>query len=140
VTAESIRKKDGEQRFLDRLRSELRSGAYLPSPSRRKLIPKAGKPGQFRPLGIPTVKDRVVQGAIKILLEPIFEAQFWHVSYGFRPGRSTHAALEYIRRAALPHKRAKDGRRDGMPYTWVIEGDIKGCLDRASYCHPSYEG
>ena len=135
VTAESIRKKDGEQRFLDRLRSELRSGAYLPSPSRRKLIPKAGKPGQFRPLGIPTVKDRVVQGAIKILLEPIFEAQFWHVSYGFRPGRSTHAALEYIRRAALPHKRAKDGRRDGMPYTWVIEGDIKGCFDNINHHH-----
>jgi RNA-directed DNA polymerase len=58
VTAESIRKKDGEQRFLDRLRSELRSGAYLPSPSRRKLIPKAGKPGQFWPLGIPTVSVR----------------------------------------------------------------------------------
>ena len=135
VTAESIRKKDGEQRFLDRLRSELRSGTYLPSPSRRKLIPKAGKPGQFRPLGIPTVKDRVVQGAIKILLEPIFEAQFWHVSYGFRPGRSTHAALEYIRRAALPHKRAKDGRRDGMPYTWVIEGDIKGCFDNINHHH-----
>lgn len=135
TTVESIRKKGGEHRFLDRLGFELRSGAYRPSPSRRKLIPKAGKPGQFRSLGIPTVKDRVVQCAIKILMEPIFEAQFWHVSYGFRPGRSTHAALEYIRRAALPHKRGKDGRRDGMPYTWVIEGDIKGCFDNINHHH-----
>ena len=88
----------GERRFLVGLQAELRSGAYRPSPARRKLIPKAGKPGEFRPLGIPTIKDRVVQGAVKTLLEPIFEAQFWHVSYGFRPGRSTHGALEYIRR------------------------------------------
>jgi len=135
VTADSIRKKGNEQRFLDRLQAELRSGAYRPSPSRRKLIPKAGKPGQFRPLGIPTVKDRVVQAAVKTLLEPIFEAQFWHVSYGFRPGRSTHAALEYIRRAILPHKIGEDGRRKGMPYNWVIEGDIKGCFDNINHHH-----
>ena len=101
VTVGRIRNGIGEQCFLEGLQAELRSGAYRPSPARRKLIPKAGKPGQFRPLGIPTVKDRVVQGAVKTLLEPIFEAQFWHVSYGFRPGRSTHGALEYIRRAAL---------------------------------------
>jgi RNA-directed DNA polymerase len=102
MTVGRIRAKVGEQRFLDGLQAELRSGAYRPSPSRRKLIPKAGKPGQFRPLGIPTVKDRVVQGAIKLFLEPIFEAQFWHVSYGFRPGRSTHGALEHIRMAIHP--------------------------------------
>ena len=99
MTVGRIRVKVGEQRFLEELQAELRSGAYRPSPSRRKLIPKAGKPGQFRPLGIPTVKDRVVQGAIKLLLEPIFEAQFWNVSYGFRPGRSVHGALERIRLA-----------------------------------------
>jgi len=89
MTVGRIRKR-GEDRFLKELQAELRSGAYRPSPARRKLIPKPGKPGQFRPLGIPTVKDRVVQGAIKILLEPIFEAQFWRVSYGFRP-RTKHA-------------------------------------------------
>ena len=123
----------GEHRFLVALQAELRSGAYRPSPARRKLIPKAGKPGEFRPLGIPTIKDRVVQGAVRTLLEPIFEAQFWHVSYGFRPGRSTHGALEYIRRASLPQKRDEDTRRSRMPYPWVIEGDIKGCFDNINH-------
>lgn len=135
MTVGRIRSRIGEQRFLEELQDELRSGAYRPSPSRRKLIPKAGKPGQVRPLGIPTVKDRVVQGAIKTLLEPIFEAQFWHVSYGFRPGRSAHGALENIRLALLPHKRDQDGRRSRLPYTWVIEGDIKGCFDNLNHHH-----
>ena len=61
ITVKHIQQRVGEECFLEGLRTELRSGAYRPSPSRRKLIPKAGKPGQFRPLGIPTVKDRVVQ-------------------------------------------------------------------------------
>jgi group II intron reverse transcriptase/maturase len=135
MTVGRIRAKQGEQRFLEELQAELRSGAYQSSPSRRVLIPKAGKPGQFRPLGIPTVKDRVVQGALKLLLEPIFEAQFWHVSYGFRPGRNSHGALEYIRRTALPFKRDKDNRRSRLPYPWVIEGDIKSCFDQISHHH-----
>jgi RNA-directed DNA polymerase len=139
ITVKHIQQRIGEQRFLEELRTELRSGAYRPSPSRRKLIPKAGKPGQFRPLGIPTVKDRVVQGAVKALLEPIFEAQFWSVSYGFRPGRSTHGALEHIRMSIQPRKPASDGRWHQLPYSWVIEGDIKGCLDRASYCPRTHE-
>jgi RNA-directed DNA polymerase len=67
MTVGRIQKRIGEQSFLEKLQAELRSGAYRPSPSRRKLIPKSGKPGQFRPLGIPTVKDRVVQGAVKAL-------------------------------------------------------------------------
>src|SRR6478609_8986932 len=135
MTVGRIRAKVGEQRFLEELQAELRSGAYRPSPSRRKLIPKAGKPGQFRPLGIPTVKDRVAQGAIKLLLEPIFEAQFWNVSYGFRPGRSVHGALERIRLAIQPRKRDKDGHRRRLPYRWIIEGDIKGCFDNLSHHH-----
>lgn len=135
VTVARIRTKVGEQRFLDGIQAELRSRAYHPSPSRRVLIPKAGKPGQFRPLGVQTVKDRVVQGAIKLLLEPIFEAQFWNVSYGFRPGRSTHGALEHIRMAILPHKRDRGGHRRQLPYPWVIEGDIKGCYDNINHHH-----
>ena len=135
MTVGRIRAKVGEQRFLEGLQAELRSGAYQPSPSKRILIPKAGKPGQYRPLGIPTIKDRVVQGAVKLLLEPIFEAQFWHVSYGFRPGRSSHGALEYLRRATLPQKRDQDNRRSRLPYRWVIEGDIKSCFDQISHHH-----
>lgn len=133
MTVARIRSRMVEQRFLERLQSDLRSGAYRPSPSRRKFIPKAGKPGKFRPLGIPTVADRVVQAAIKNMLEPIFEAQFWHVSYGFRPGRGSHGALEHIRRAILPLTKGPDGRRHSAPYTWVIEGDIKSCFDHIDH-------
>jgi RNA-directed DNA polymerase len=82
----------------------------------------------------PTVTDRVVQAAVKNLLEPIFEATFWHVSYGFRPGRGCHGALEHIRMAIRPRAKASDGRRQRGPYQWIIEGDIKGCLDLSSYC------
>lgn len=135
ITVRHIQRRIGEQRFLEELRTELRSGAYRPSPSRRKLIPKAGKPGQFRPLGIPAVKDRVVQAAVKALLEPIFEAQFWPVSYGFRPGRSTHGALEHIRMSIQPRKQGLDGRWQQLPYSWVIEGDIKGCFDNINHHH-----
>jgi Reverse transcriptase (RNA-dependent DNA polymerase) len=74
-----------------------------------------------------------VQGAIKNLLEPIFEATFWHVSYGFRPGRGCHAALEHIRMAIRPRAKADDGRRQRAPYQWVIEGDIKGCFDHIDH-------
>ena len=135
ITVDRVRRRIGEQAFLEGIREELRSGAYRPSPSRRKLIPKAGKPGQFRPLGIPTVKDRVVQGAVKAVLEPIFEAQFWPVSYGFRPGKSTHGALEHIRQSLQPRKRDEDSRRHQMPYNWIIEGDIKGCFDNINHHH-----
>jgi len=97
------------------------------------LIPKPGQPGKFRPLGIPTVADRTVQAAVKNLLEPIFEAHFWHVSYGFRPGRGCHGALEHIRTAMRPMAKAGDGRRHRAPYQWVIEGDIKGCFDHIDH-------
>ena len=132
-TVGSIRRDEGEVAFVDALRRELREGRYRPSPCRRKLIPKRGKPGEFRPLGIPTIKDRVVQAAVKQILEPIFEAQFWHVSYGFRPGRGCHGALEHIRMTMRPRATGTNGKRNTAPYQWVIEGDIKGCFDHIDH-------
>ncbi len=123
----------GMELFLEQLHGDLKSGRYKPSPSRRKLIPKPRQPGKFRPLGIPTVRDRVVQCAVKNILEPIFEAGFWHVSYGFRPGRGCHGALEHIRLSMRPRAKAEDGRRQRTPYQWVIEGDIKGCFDNIDH-------
>ena len=83
--------------YLEWVREELRQRTYQPSPVRKPLIPKPGKPGKFRPLGILTVKDRIVQSALKNILEPIFEADFYPFSYGFRPCRGVHGALEHVR-------------------------------------------
>jgi len=109
-------------RLLDEIREALRNGNYHPEPVRQRLIPKPGKPGQFRPLGIPTLIDRVVQSALKLILEPIFEADFYPTSYGFRRGRSTHDALERIQKCLHPSSRGSS------VYRFVVEGDIKGCF------------
>ncbi len=135
VTVGRIRRDGKEALFLEQIRRELRGGQYRPSPCRRVMIPKRNKPGAFRPLGIPTVKDRVIQSAVKQVLEPLFEARFWHVSYGFRPGRGCHGALEHIRMAMRPRATSEDGKRHVPPYGWVIEGDIKSCFDEINHHH-----
>ncbi|MHB1001447.1 MAG: group II intron reverse transcriptase/maturase [Armatimonadota bacterium] len=102
---------------IEQLRIELRNGSYHPQPCRRVYIPKRNH--KMRPLGIPALRDRVVQEAIRMAMEPIFEADFLPYSHGFRPGRSTQDARAAVRRWMM------DGRR--MYY--VIEGDIKGYFD-----------
>lgn len=113
----------GAAGFLEDIREALRGGIYRPEPVRQRLIPKPGRPDKMRPLGIPTLKDRLVQMALKLVLEPIFEADFYPTSYGFRPGRSTHDALGAIQRRMHPTAHGPS------LYRYVIEGDIKGCFD-----------
>ena len=105
----------GVERMLAELQHDLQAGRYRPSPVRRQVIPKPD--GGKRPLGIPTVRDRVAQQAAKLVLEPIFEADFLPVSYGYRPKRTATQALETIRTAFIKGK------------VWAVECDIRSYFD-----------
>lgn len=109
----------GRAEFLEQLREELISGTYRPDRVRRVGIPKSG--GKLRMLSIPTVRDRVVQGALKLILEPIFEADFQTGSFGYRPKRSAHDALQRVRQGILQGK------------TRVIDLDLQSYFDNVRH-------
>jgi len=122
-TAPSIEFWQGVEDFLDGLRSSLKDRSFTPQPVRERMIPKAG--GKLRRLGIATITDRVVQASLKLVLEPIFEADFLPCSYGFRPNRRAHDAVAEV------HFFTSKPRN----YEWIVEGDIKACFDEIS--HPA---
>ena len=106
---------EGADAFLQQIRGELISGTYRPVRNRQKAIPKGD--GRYRILGIPTIRDRVVQGALKLVLEPIFEADFQEGSYGYRPRRTAHQAVARVAQAVVEDK------------TQVIDLDLKAYFD-----------
>ena len=114
VTFEAI-EAGGVERFIGQIREELVTGEYLPLRNRRQEIPKDG--GKVRVLGIPAIRDRVVQGALKLIVEPIFEADFQAGSYGYRPRRSAHAAVKRVAEAIVSNK------------TRVIDVDLSSYFD-----------
>jgi RNA-directed DNA polymerase len=116
ATLDQIEHEYGAPRLVDELAAELRQGRYRPLPARGVLIPKPGQPGEYRPLAIAAVRDRIVQAALKIVLEPVFEADFLPCSFGFRPKRSAHDGLQVV------IDEAWRGRR------WVVETDIASCF------------
>ena len=105
--------------FLHDVRARLKARTFTPMPVRQVMIPKAS--GKLRALGIPTVTDRVVQAALKLVLEPIFEADFAPCSYGFRPNRRAQDAI-----AEIHHYTSKS-------YRWVLEADIEACFDNIEH-------
>ena len=109
----------GVEDFLDTLRSQIKDRSFRPLPVAERLIPKGN--GKMRRLGIASLTDRTVQASLKLVLEPIFEADFQPFSYGFRPGRRAHDAIAETR-----HLTSKT-------YTWIVEGDITACFDEIDH-------
>ena len=120
ATASGIEATVGIAGLLGQIRNSLKSGEFRPVEVRRVRIPKV-RSGRFRKLGIPTIVDRVVQASLKLVLEPIFEADFKSCSYGFRPNRRAHDAIAEIHHYGT------------SKYEWVLEADIKACFDEIDH-------
>jgi RNA-directed DNA polymerase len=118
-TAHYVEAVRGVEGFLDELRGQVKDRSFQPLPVRERMIPKAG--GKLRRLGIATVRDRVVQASLKLVLEPIFEADFLPCSYGFRPKRRVHDAVAEVYQLT------------SHSYEWIVEGDITACFDEISH-------
>jgi len=123
ITVAWVEDQVGVPGFLDDLRAALKDGSFRPLPVRERMIPKPGGSGKLRKLGIPCIADRVVQAALKLVLEPVFEADFEPVSYGFRPKRRAQDAIAEI------HHFGTRG------YRWVLDADIEAAFDNCS--HPA---
>jgi RNA-directed DNA polymerase len=121
-TAYSVERERGTEVFLTDVRGRLRSRTFRPLPVKERMIPKPGTRKRRR-LGIPTVTDRVVQASLKLVLEPIFEADFQPCSYGFRPNRRAHDAVAETRHLTSSPRN----------YEWVVEGDITACFDEIDH-------
>src|SRR5215218_8749755 len=121
LTVADVEEQVGVPGFLDDLRAQLKAGTFRPLPVRERKIPKPGGSGKVRSLGIPTVADRVVQAALKLVLEPIFEADFEPVSYGFRPRRRAHDAIAEIQMFGT------------KGYRWVLDADVEAAFDNLSH-------
>ena len=119
VTFEAI-EESGVVMFLQQIRDELVTNTYRPTPVRRKEIPKDGG-NKVRVLSIPSIRDRVVQGALKLILEPIFEADFQPGSYGYRPKRTAHQAVNRVAQAIVSRK------------TRVIDLDLRAYFDNVRH-------
>jgi RNA-directed DNA polymerase len=121
LTVADVEEQTGVSGFLGSLRAQLKAGTFCPLPVRERKIPKPGGSGKVRRPGIPAVADRVVQAALKLVLEPIFEADFKPVSYGFRPRRRAQDAIAEI------HFYGTAG------YWWVLDADIAACFDEIDH-------